>query len=226
MKIRWYGHSCFLLTSENGDSVLTDPFAPEVGARLHDIECGAVTVSHGHFDHCYTAAAAGKPVVIDGAGEYDVGGIHIIGFPAFHDKEQGAKRGTVMMYLFEIDGIRLLHAGDVGDQLTKEQLSEIGVVDVLLVPIGGKYTLDYMEAREFANSLKPSVVIPMHYKTPNSTIDVDDCSNFVSTVQDCKIHKLNDSEVFIYQYTLGEDRVLVLDPYKETESEDQVRFEL
>ena len=134
MKIRWYGHSCFLLTSENGDSVLTDPFAPEVCARLHDIECGAVTVSHGHFDHCYTAAAAGEPVVIDGAGEYDVGGIHVIGFPAFHDKEQGAKRGTVMMYLFEIDGIRLLHAGDVGDQLTKEQLSEIGVVDVLLVP--------------------------------------------------------------------------------------------
>ena len=226
MNIKWYGHSCFLLTSEDGTSILTDPPAPETGYRVGHIHCDAVTVSHGHFDHCYTEAAEGAQEIITDAGEHKVGSVNIIGFPAFHDKEQGAKRGSVMMYLFEIDGIRVLHAGDVGDQLTRDQIAQIGVVDVLLVPIGGKYTLDYFEAREFANSLKPSVVIPMHYKTALCGIDIDDCSNFVSTVQDCRIHKLNDSEVFIYQYTLGEDRVLVLDPYVETVEEEQVTFDI
>ena len=226
MNIKWYGHSCFLLTSEDGTSILTDPPAPETGYRVGHIHCDAVTVSHGHFDHCYTEAAEGAQEIITDAGEHKVGSVNIIGFPAFHDKEQGAKCGSVMMYLFEIDGIRVLHAGDVGDQLTRDQIAQIGVVDVLLVPIGGKYTLDYFEAREFANSLKPSVVIPMHYKTALCGIDIDDCSNFVSTVQDCRIHKLNDSEVFIYQYTLGEDRVLVLDPYVETVEEEQVTFDI
>lgn len=226
MNIKWYGHSCFLLTSEDGTSILTDPPAPETGYRVGGISCCAVTVSHAHFDHNYTEAAEGAPEVISGAGEHKVGSVTVIGFPAFHDKEQGAKRGTVMMYLFEIDGIRILHAGDVGDQLTKEQINEIGVVDVLLVPIGGKYTLDYLEAREFANALRPSVVIPMHFKTPQCLIDIDDCSNFVSTVQDCRIHKLNDCEASVYQNTLGEDRVLVLDPYSASEEEEQVSFEI
>lgn len=226
MNIKWYGHSCFLLTSESGVSILTDPPAPEVGYNVRGVECDAVTVSHSHFDHCYLPAAAGEPAVITEAGEHEVKGIKIIGFPSFHDKEQGAKRGGNMMYLYEIDEMRILHAGDVGDQLTREQILEIGKVDVLLVPIGGKYTLDYLEAREFANSLRPSVVIPMHYKTASCTIDIDDCERFVQTVQDCRIHKLNDHEVFIYKYTLGEDRVLVLDPYEEKISEDQVKFDL
>ena len=226
MNIKWYGHSCFLLTSESGVRILTDPCAPEVGYDLHDIECDAVTVSHRHFDHSYLEAAVGMPSVITDAGEHNVGDVKITGFTAFHDKQQGAVRGNVIMYLFEMDGMRILHAGDVGEQLSREMLAEIGVVDVLLVPIGGKYTLDYLEAREFANSLRPSVVIPMHYKTAQCSIDIDDCENFVTTVQDCKIHKLNDCEVYIYNYTLGEDRVLVLDPYVEGENEDQVKFEL
>ncbi|MCR5808448.1 MAG: MBL fold metallo-hydrolase [Clostridiales bacterium] len=226
MNIKWYGHSCFLLTNDEGVSILTDPCPPSVGFEIRDVVCDAVTISHEHFDHNYIEAAAGDPVIIRDAGEHEVKGVKVIGFPAFHDKALGAQRGNVMMYLFEMDGIRILHAGDVGDQLTREQIAEIGVVDVLLVPIGGKYTLDYLEAREFANSLHPSVVIPMHYKTPTSTIDVDDCSNFVSTVQDCRIHKLNDCEASIYQNTLGEDRVLVLDPYVERIEEDQVKFDL
>lgn len=225
MNIKWYGHSCFLLTSESGVSILTDPPAPETGYNVKGVKCDAVTVSHNHFDHCYLAAAEGEPVVITDEGEHDVNGVHVIGFPSFHDKERGAKRGMNMMYLFEMDGIRILHAGDVGDQLTREEIANIGVVDVLLVPIGGKYTLDSVEAREFANSLKPSVVIPMHYKTSLCSIDIDDCQNFVSTVRDCRIHKLNDCEASIYLNTLGEDRVLVLDPCVESEG-DQMEFDI
>ena len=217
MNIKWYGHSCFLLTSETGVSILTDPPAPSTGYNVHDVECDAVTVSHAHFDHNHIASAKGDPVVINGLGEYDVKGVKVTGFPALHDKEGGKLCGTVVMYLFEMDGIRILHAGDIGQLPLTEQIEAIGPVDVLLVPVGGKYTFDYLEAREFANLLKPSVVIPMHFKTPMTDIDIDDCGNFVATVQDCRIHKLNDFEASIYTNTLGEDRVLVLDPFVEEE---------
>ena len=217
MNIKWYGHSCFLLTSESGVRILTDPPAPETGYIVHDVECDAVTVSHGHFDHNFIAAAKGEPLVISDLGEHEVKGVKVIGFPALHDKDGGRRRGAVVMYLFEIDGIRILHAGDIAQLPLTEQIEAIGHVDVLLVPVGGNYTFDYLEAREFANLLKPSVVIPMHFKTPRTDIDIDDCGNFVATVQDCRIHKLNDFEASIYKNTLGEDRVLVLDPFTESE---------
>ncbi|MCR5610312.1 MAG: MBL fold metallo-hydrolase [Clostridiales bacterium] len=219
MNIKWYGHSCFLLTSEDGTRILTDPPAPDTGYVVTGVECDAVTVSHAHFDHSYVKAAAGDPLVITGTEPEKVGSVGITAFPAMHDKDGGKRRGTVNMYLFDIDGMRVLHAGDIGALPTEEEAAAIGKVDVLLVPIGGKYTLDYLEARAFANMLRPSVVIPMHYKTPESRIDVDDCESFVSTVQDCRIHKLNDCEASIYVNTLGEDRVLVLDPYKEETAE-------
>lgn len=214
MNIKWYGQSCFLLTDENGVSVLTDPCGPRAGYDVKNVYCDAVTVSHDHFDHNHVTSAAGEPVIITEPGEYEVKGVKIIGFPAFHDKCEGAKRGRNVMFLYEMEGMRILHAGDIGHQLSREQIAEIGLVDVLLVPIGGTYTLDYLEAREFANSLRPSVVIPMHFRTPQCTItELDDCMNFVATVQDCRIHKLNDHEASVFKNTLGEDRVLVLDPF-------------
>lgn len=214
MNIKWFGQSCFLLTSESGAAVLADPCAPSTGYDVKNVYCDAVTVSHMHFDHSYIKAAAGEPVIITEPGEYEVNGIKIKGFAAFHDEFGGAKRGSNIMFLYEIDGIRILHAGDIGHQLSPELIGGIGPVDVLLVPIGGTYTLDYLGAREFANSLHPSVVIPMHYRTPLCSIsELDDCGNFVSTVQDCRIHKLNDFEASIFTNTLGEDRVLVLDPF-------------
>lgn len=218
MNIKWYGQSCFLLTDENGVSVLADPCGPKTGYDVKNVYCDAVTVSHGHFDHNHVTSAAGEPVIITEPGEYEVKGVRIKGFPAFHDKFEGARRGSNVMYLYEMDGIRILHAGDIGHQLSREMIAEIGVVDVLLVPIGGTYTLDYLEAREFANSLRPSVVIPMHFRTPLCKLqELDDCGSFVATVQDCRIHKLNDCEASIFRNTLGEDRVLVLDPCIEEE---------
>lgn len=214
MNIKWFGQSCFLLTDENGVRVLTDPCGPKTGYDIKNVYCEAVTVSHDHFDHNHVTSAAGEPVVITDPGEHEVGGVRIIGFPAYHDDCEGRRRGGNIMYLFEMDGIRILHAGDIGHQLSREQIAQIGLVDVLLVPIGGTYTLDYLAAREFANSLRPSVVIPMHFKTPQCALsELDDCGSFVATVQDCRIHKLNDCEASIFKNTLGEDRVLVLDPF-------------
>lgn len=122
------------------------------------------------------------------------------------------------MFLFEMDGIRVLHAGDIGHMLSADSIAAIGDVDVLLVPVGGKYTLNYTEARQFANQLRPSVVIPMHYRTPKSKIDIDDVNNFISTAKDCRIHRLNDYEATLSRQSLGEDRVIVLDPFDPSKS--------
>lgn len=220
MNIKWYGHSCFLITDSEGTSVLTDPCPPEVGYDLHGIVCDAVTVSHKHFDHCYLDCVDGSPIVIDTVSPRMVKGIRITGYPVFHDRCSGAERGGNIMYLYEIDGMRVLHAGDVGHLLSVAQAEEIGKVDVLLVPIGGKYTLDYLAARQFANQLRPSVVIPMHYRTPLCRLgELDDVNNFIDTVQDCRIHMLNDYEASLMPANLGEDRVLVLDPYVEAEDD-------
>ena len=217
MNIKWYGHSCFLLTDAEGTSILTDPCCPEVGYHLSGIECDAVTVSHKHRDHSYLECVAGSPIVIDTVSPRMVKNVRITGYPVFHDRSGGAERGSNIMYLYEIDGMRVMHAGDVGHLLSVAQAEEIGKVDV---PIGGKYTLDYLAARQFANQLKPSVVIPMHFRTSMCTMDdIDDVNNFIDTVQDCSIHMLNDYEASLLPANLGEDRVLVLDPYDGQEDE-------
>ncbi len=213
MNIKWYGHSTFLLTDSEGTAILTDPCGPGLGYELADIECDAVTVSHGHRDHNYTECALGSPIIIESIGTRMVNNVRVTGYPVFHDRSGGSERGGNIMYLFDIDGMRVLHAGDVGHLLSVAQAEEIGKVDVLFVPIGGKYTLDYSAARQFANQLHPSVLIPMHFKTPMCTLDIDDVNNFIDTVQDCKIHMLNDCEASLLPANLGEDRVLVFDPY-------------
>lgn len=215
MNIKWYGHSCFRLTDSNGVAILTDPCDKNVGYNIYDVECDAVTVSHNHFDHNFVGAAKGSPDIIDSLGAFDVKGVRVIGFASMHDKVGGAERGSNTMYLFEIDNMRVLHAGDIGQLPDEAKVAEIGQVDVLLVPIGGKYTLDYLEARELANILKPSIVIPMHYRAAGSKFEIDDVNNFISTAKDCRIHRLNDCEASISRNSLGEDRVLVLDPYVE-----------
>ena len=221
MNIKWFGHSSFLLTDSEGTAILTDPCCPEVGYKLENIECDAVTVSHQHRDHNYMGCLAGDPIVIDTIGTRMVKSVRVTGYPAFHDRVGGAERGSNILYLFDIDGMRVLHAGDLGHVLSPAQAEEIGKVDVLFVPVGGKYTIDYLSARQVANQLRPSVVIPMHYKTSMCTIDIDDVNNFIDTVQDCKIHMLNDHEANLMPANLGDDRVLVLDPYVPEEETEE-----
>lgn len=216
MNIKWYGHSCFLLTSDRGIKILTDPCDPKVGYNISGIEADAVTVSHMHFDHCFTDALRGKYIRLEGCVDTDVGGVKIKGFPSFHDEFEGEKRGQNTLFLIEIDGIRVLHCGDLGHVLSEEAAAELGGIDVLLVPVGGYYTIDHAQARQLANLLKPSVVIPMHYKTADCTVDnIEGLSPFISSVIGCKIHKLNQSEATLTRESLGDDRVLVLDYEKQ-----------
>ena len=166
MKIQWLGHSCFLLTSASGVRVLTDPFDPQIGYPAPAVEADIVTTSHQHSDHNYTAVVKGNFTTVKTAGTLTLKGIEILGVPTFHDEAGGRQRGQNLLFRLTIDGLRILHCGDLGHALTPEQVKAVGAVDVLLVPVGGHYTVDAAAALGVMRALKPTVTIPMHFKTP------------------------------------------------------------
>ncbi len=165
MKIRWFGHAFFEVTSEEGSKVAMDPFDESVGYPMPNISSHVVTLSHEHYDHSGVHIVNGDPVVIKGPGLHRAAGFTILGIPSFHDEVQGAKRGMNTIFVFQVDGITLAHLGDLGHTLGPDKVKEMGRVDILLIPVGGTYTIDAYGANEVIDSIGPKAVIPMHYKT-------------------------------------------------------------
>ena len=165
MKIKWFGQSCFRLTAENGIKIVMDPYANMFGYKLPEIDANIVTTSHDHSDHNNVGAVKGDFVHNKDPGVFSQEGIGIKGVQTFHDKVSGTKRGKNIVYNFRIDGLNVCHCGDLGHLLSLEQINEIGKVDILLLPIGGRVTLDASGAAEVMKQLNPAVVIPMHYRT-------------------------------------------------------------
>ncbi len=166
MLIRYLGHSEFLLTDEHGAKVVTDPYDDHVGYPVQPVACGAVTVSHGHSDHAYTAALKGSPIVLDKKGSYSpLPDVFVTMIPCWHDEVSGAKRGPNLISVIEMDGVRVCHLGDLGHPLTDDLIRQIGRVDVLLVPVGGFFTIDSSTALTVVKALSPRITIPMHYRT-------------------------------------------------------------
>lgn len=149
---------------------MTDPYGMMAGWKLPALKADVVTVSHQHEDHNHVlgvkAMGEGSPFVIDQAGEYEVGGITVFGYPTWHDSQQGSERGRNTIYSIYLDGVHVMHLGDLGHQLTQGMIEEMGDIDVLLVPVGGVFTIDPQGAVEVIASLEPDIVIPMHYRTP------------------------------------------------------------
>lgn len=166
MKIQWLGHACFYLTTSDGVRVLTDPFNPSVGYPVPAVEADIVTNSHQHSDHNYNQAVHGSYKLIDRAGNYTEKGVEIVGVDTFHDEDGGSKRGKNLVFRFTVDGLNVVHCGDLGHALTPEQVKAIGAVDVLIIPVGGFYTIDAKTAKQVVEQLKPSLTVPMHFKTP------------------------------------------------------------
>ncbi len=163
MQLKYLGHSSFLIKTKDA-KVVTDPFDPKaVGMKFPKQEADVVTLSHQHSDHNYSAGVSAEALVVDWAGEYEKKGVRITGYPTFHDKEKGAQRGENTIFKIEADEISILHCGDLGHALTDEQVDEIGDVDILLIPVGGYYTIDAAEAVGIIHKIEPSIVIPMHY---------------------------------------------------------------
>jgi L-ascorbate metabolism protein UlaG (beta-lactamase superfamily) len=183
MKLKWLGHSAFLLTAGDGTSVITDPYVS--GSYGGDVRyspiretAAAVTVSHHHQDHDGVSQLPGRPKVFDRKGAAKVGSVGLAGFETFHDTNQGAQRGRNLVFLFEADGLRVCHCGDLGHVLDQKQAAAIGKVDVLLVPVGGTFTVDAAFAHKVAAQLAARVVIPMHYKTAKLGFDIAGVEDF------------------------------------------------
>jgi len=182
MIITWQGQSCFKIQDKVGSegiTLVTDPFDKSLGLKVPNFEADIVTVSHDHYDHNNVAAFRGTPKVIKSAGEYDIKGVMIEGVLSYHDASQGKERGNNIIYRIEMDDITICHLGDLGHVLDNKQLKRLEGINILLVPVGGKYTLDAKLAVEVISQIEPRIVIPMHYKTKDMKIDIDGVDKFI-----------------------------------------------
>jgi len=178
LEIVWLGHSCFRIKGKE-TNLITDPFPKNLGYSPVRVAADVVTVSHSHPGHSYVEGVSGEPKVIRRPGEYEIGNVLINGFITFHDDEQGNKLGKNIVYLMEIDQVMVCHLGDLGHILTPDQVGELSGVEVLLVPVGGKSTLDGAAAAKTVRLLEPRLVIPMHFKTPATTRDLEPVDRFL-----------------------------------------------
>ena len=166
MLIQHIGHAEFLLTTESGFRVVTDPYDAGTGYPIRPIEADGVLVSHHHHDHDAVENITGHPQIIDYAGNHTfTPDVRVTAFLADHDDAGGAKRGKTLLFLLEAENLRIAHLGDLGCVLDADQLEGLGSVDVLMIPVGGFFTLDAAGALEVVSQLDPRIVIPMHYRT-------------------------------------------------------------
>jgi L-ascorbate metabolism protein UlaG (beta-lactamase superfamily) len=163
MKIRYLGHSCFQIESSDGIKIVTDPYSP-MGIKMPKVEADIVTSSHSHYDHNYFEGVSGDFAVVNTAAPIRVKGINIRGLQVFHDDEDGKKRGRNIIFVIEVDGVNVCHMGDLGHKLAKEQINSLGSVDVLLIPVGGFFTIGPEDAADIVKAIAPKIAIPMHFK--------------------------------------------------------------
>ena len=213
MKIKWLGHSCFLLNAASGLKIITDPYTTTNGVNYSPIKETAdiVTVSHDHFDHNGVSEVSGNPEVVTGDNPGIYKGIQFKCVNTYHDEKEGSQRGTNAIFCFELDDIKICHLGDLGHRLDKKQIEEIGEVDLLLVPVGGYFTIDAKTASDVCTDLEPSIVIPMHYKTPKLDFPITGVEDFLKTKKDVK--RLDSSEIELSRGEMpGTMEILVLKP--------------
>ncbi len=170
MEITYLAHSCFEIKNDNL-TLLIDPFEDKIGYKMPKQQCDVLLVSHGHYDHANKSGVTGYRLLIETPGEYEVAGVSIMGLPTFHDATEGSERGKNNIYVIEIDGINIMHLGDLGHELSKDTLEKLPEIDVLMIPVGGIYTIDAKVASKVISSIEPGIVIPMHYQTAKLTVD-------------------------------------------------------
>ena len=217
MNIIWKGQSCFQITSSQNKnhqvSIIIDPFDKETGLRVPKLQADLVLVTHNHHDHNNVKAVSGDYLIIDGPGEYDVKGVIINGIVGFHDNSQGSERGKIAIYIIEAEGIKICHLSDLGQkELSSEQLDKINEVDILMIPVGGTYTIDAEEAIKIMSQIEPKITIPMHYKIPKLSIKLDPVDKFLKALNIKKLEVLPKLSIKKKDISTEEAKIILLEP--------------
>ncbi|OGC45431.1 hypothetical protein A2V49_03095 [candidate division WWE3 bacterium RBG_19FT_COMBO_34_6] len=181
MEITYIGHSCFKIKGKNITLVI-DPYNPKMtGYPMPKISADAVLITHEHEDHSNLQAINDYKILINTPGEYELSETFIFGIQTYHDNKNGNERGKNTIYQIDIDGFSLLHLGDLGHELSTDTLERLGSIDVLMVPVGGTYTINGEVAAKVISSIEPAIVIPMHYHSESSPVTekLDDIKKFM-----------------------------------------------
>lgn len=213
MKIKWLGHASFLITSEKGTRIITDPYKTGGNLSYGEIKeyADVVTTSHDHFDHGNVATVGGNPKIYTGPAPAEIEDVKFTAVSTFHDETKGTQRGSNMVICMDIDGIKVCHFGDLGHKLSRDEVSKIGPVDVVLLPVGGFYTIDADIATLVVNALNPKVVIPMHFKNDRCSFPVATVEGFLKNKRN--IVRSNTSEIEFQKNKLPvETQTIVLKP--------------
>ncbi|MDI6602522.1 MAG: MBL fold metallo-hydrolase [Patescibacteria group bacterium] len=222
MNIFWHGQSCFeIITTPAKNSqvrIVIDPFSGEIGLRVPKLEADILLVSHSHYDHNNIKAVSPHtsifpPFLISGPGEYEIKNVFIQGIDSWHDNCRGQERGENTIYTIEAEDLKLCHLGDLGQkELTEEQLEKIAEVDILMIPIGGTYTISAKEALKIMSQIEPKIIIPMHYFLPKLKIKLDGLDKFLKLLGIKSITSENKLSIKKKDISSEEAKIIVLKP--------------
>lgn len=215
MKIQYLGHSCFRIISQLNTAVLCDPYCGKmVGFAMPQLSCDVVTISHHHQDHDCVDEVKGTPAVLEGEVNIAADDIAICSKETFHDDKQGKLRGKNMVFCFLVDGLRVVHMGDVG--VFDEGIANFAEgCDVLLLPVGGVYTVDAKQANKYVQQIRPKIVVPMHYKTPLHNFEIDTVDKFLALQQPNNITFAPNETLVLEDAPKQGTQIVVLQPYVE-----------
>lgn len=217
MQLIWYGHSCFMIKTNQGKRILIDPFNISLGYNSDFPKCDLITISHNHFDHSYVNKINNETKIINTCDRFDLGFLQLTGIKSFHDDCKGLKRGSNIIYIFNFENISLAHLGDLGHIPDISVLNQLNNIDFLILPIGGSFTLNGINAALLCKLLMPHYVIPMHYKTPLTNLSLNDCKKFIVSISDMsKITKINSNSIDLSSFDLKNnsmETLLLKPPY-------------
>jgi len=217
MIINWFGQSCFKIQGEKS-VVVTDPFDNSYGLKLPRLSADIVTISHDHHDHNNVKSVKGigetDPFVINGLGEYEIKNVFIQGISAYHDDKEGKERGENIIYRINLDGISLAHLGDLGHNLTNGQIEKLEGVDILMIPVGGVFTINAKQATEVIAQLEPRIVIPMHYNLSGLKLSkkIDGISVFCKEFGACPTEEIDKFKISKKELPQEDLKVVILQP--------------
>lgn len=217
MQIFWKGHSCFQVLVNRGKGeqvkIVIDPFSEEIGLKIPKMEADILLISHSHRDHNNKKAILGNPFLVENPGEYEAKEVYIEGIPSWHDQKEGQEKGENTIYTIEAEEIKICHLGDFGQKkLTDEQLEKIGDIDVLMIPVGGNYTISAKEAIEIMAQIEPKITIPMHYSIPKLKIKLDGLEKFLKPLGIKKLESLPKLTIKKRDLSSEEARIVLLKP--------------